>query len=171
MEHPNSKKEGFVILREFKAPKELVFEAFSKPEAIAEWWGPVGMPATVKKMEFKIDGKMHYKIEGNGQVMWGLFIYKNISRPDLIEFISAFSDENENICKSPFPIDFPMQIFNQLTLTESSGITTLKFTGHPFDATPEQETTYYSMFDSMNQGWTGTLNQLETYLTKTTKRI
>jgi len=156
----------FSITRQFKAPKEAVFNAFSQAEALAQWWGPVGMPLQVVHFEFKPKGRFHYKLEGNGQVMWGLFVYGNIARPDLIEFVSSFSDEAGNICKSPFPIDFPFEIFNQLTLVENAGLTTLTLQGHPINATPEQEATYYGMTDSMQQGFGGTFDQLETYLSK-----
>lgn len=160
----NQKK--FSIKRQFKAPKEAVFDAFSQAEALAQWWGPVGMPLQVVSLEFKPKGKFHYKMEGHGQVMWGLFVYGNIERPDLIEFVSSFSDEAGNICKSPFPIDFPLEIFNQVTLVENAGVTTLTLQGHPINATPEQEATYFGMTDSMQQGFGGTLDQLETYLSK-----
>ena len=163
------KKEGLKIVRDFKAPKALVFEAFSTKEAFAEWWGPVGMPITVIQFDFRQGGKLHYKMEGNGQTMWGIFKYQNIQKPDLIEFVNSFSDEGGNICKPPFPIEFPNEIFNQLTLEEVNGITTITLSGHPINATPEQEATYYSMMANMSQGFNGTLNQLEAYLTKIQK--
>lgn len=163
------KKEGLKIVRNFNAPKTLVFEAFSTPEAFAQWWGPVGMPVTIKHFDFRQGGKLHYKMEGNGQTMWGLFNYGMIVKPDLIEFVNSFSDEDGNICKAPFPIEFPMEIFNQLALEENNGVTTLTLQGHPINATPEQEATYYSMIANMTQGFTGTLDQLETYLKATEK--
>ena len=160
------KQEGLKIVREFKAPKELVFDAFSTAEAFAEWWGPVGMPVTVKHFDFKKGGKAHYKMEGAGKTMWGLFKYENIERPDLVEFINSFSDEEGNICKAPFPIEFPLEIFNRILLEENNGVTTLTLHGHPVNATPEQEATYYSMTENMTQGFTGTFDQLEQYLLK-----
>ncbi len=169
MELQTNKKEGLKIVRTFSAPKVLVFDAFATAEAFAEWWGPVGMPVSVLDFDFKQGGKVHYKMEGNGQTMWGVFNYKNIVRPDLLEFVSSFSDESGNICKSPFPIEFPLEIFNQLTLEENNGITTITLTGHPINATAEQEATYYSMIENMNQGFAGTFDQLETYLTKLQK--
>ncbi|MFC0776412.1 SRPBCC family protein [Terrimonas alba] len=165
----NNKKEGLKIVREFSAPKVLVFDAFSTAEAFTEWWGPAGTPVTVAHFDFKQGGKVHYKMEGNGQIMWGVLNYKNIIRPDLIEFVSSFSDENGSICKSPFPIEFPLEIFNQLTFEESNGITTLTLSGKPINATAEQEATYYSMIDNMYQGFTGTLNQLEAYISRIQK--
>ena len=160
------RRDGLKIVREFRAPKSLVFQAFSTAEAFAEWWGPVGMPITILHFNFKKNGKLHYKMEGNGQVMWGLFKYHNIVNPDLIEFVNSFSDEVGNICRPPFPIEFPLEIFNQMTLAEKNGITTVTLAGHPINATPEQEATYFSMIANMRQGFEGTLNQLESYLIK-----
>lgn len=169
MENQTEKKQGLKIVRDFNAPKAVVFDAFATAEAFAEWWGPVGMPATVLHFDFKTGGKLHYKMEGNGQIMFGVFNYKNIIKPDLLEFVSSFSDEEGNICSSPFPIDFPLEIFNKLTLEEHNGITTITLSGHPVNATAEQEATYYSMFESMSQGFAGTFDQLEAYLTQVQK--
>lgn len=164
-----TEKKGLTIVRDFKAPKSLVFQAFSNAEAFAEWWGPVGMPVTVLKFDFKKGGKLHYKMVGNGQTMWGIFVYNDIVKPDSIAFVNSFSDESGNICKAPFPMEFPLEIFNQLTLEEKNGITTVTLAGHPINATPEQEATYYSMIENMSQGFAGTMNQLEAYLAKVQK--
>ncbi|MDB5127774.1 SRPBCC domain-containing protein [Mucilaginibacter sp.] len=152
------------IVRHFNAPKEVVFDAFADKDAMAEWWGPSGMPATVVKFEFKPGGEYHYKLEGNGQIMWGLFKYLNINRADLIEFVSSFSDEQGNVCKSPFPMDFPLEIFNKVTFDENNGRTTLTLQGHPINATDEQKATYASITANMEQGFKGTFDQLERYL-------
>lgn len=158
-------QQELTIIRKFNAPKSLVFGAFANAEALAAWWGPKGMPITVHNLDFKPGGIFHYKMEGNGQVMWGVFNYRNIVEPDMIEFISSFSDEEGNICKSPFPIDFPLEVFNRVTLEEENGITTLTLKGHPVNASSAQEETYHSMFKSMEQGFGGTMDQLESYLT------
>lgn len=166
MTNQTDQKEGLKIVRNFKAPKSLVFQAFSTAEAFANWWGPAGMPVTIKHFDFKNGGTLHYKMEGGGQIMWGLFKYANIVRPDLIEFVNSFSDEEGNNCKAPFPMEFPLEIFNQITLRENNGITTLTLESHPLNATPEQEATFYSMIDNLSGGFAGTFNQLEAYLTK-----
>jgi uncharacterized protein YndB with AHSA1/START domain len=169
MKKQTDKKEGLKIVREFKAPRTLVFQAFSTADAFAEWWGPVGMPITIKHFEFKKGGRLHYKTEGGGQIMWGLFKYGNIVSPELIEFVNSFSDEDGNICKPPFPTAFPLEISNQITLRENNGITALTLESHPLNATPEQEATFYSMTNNLSGGFAGTFNQLEAYLTKKTK--
>ncbi len=160
----SNNEKGLTIVRVFDASKETVFDAFSSPDAFSKWWGPAGMPVTTLHFDFKDGGRLHYKMEGNGQVMWGLFNYKKIRRPDVIEFISSFSDESGNISKSPFPMDFPLEIFNRIELVEKEGKTTLTLTGHPVNATKAQEDTYFSIIQNMQQGFKGTFDQLEGYL-------
>jgi uncharacterized protein YndB with AHSA1/START domain len=156
---------GLKIVRQFNAPKTLVFDAFASPEAFSQWWGPSGSQLSVVSFNFVAGGRTHYKMEGNGHVMWGLFQYKNIQRADLLEFVNSFADADGNIITSPFPMDFPLEIFNQITLQESEGITTLTIQGHPINATPAQIETYNSIKENMEQGFGGTFDQLDAYLT------
>jgi uncharacterized glyoxalase superfamily protein PhnB/uncharacterized protein YndB with AHSA1/START domain len=157
-------KQGLKIVRHFNAPKEVIFEAFANAEAMGEWWGPAGSSLTVKTFDFTPGGKFLYKMEGGGQTMWGLFKYVNINKYDLIEFISSFSDEEGNVCTSPFPMDFPLEIFNQMILTETNGKTTLTLQGHPVNATIAQEETYNSIKTKMEEGFGGTFDKLEKYI-------
>jgi uncharacterized protein YndB with AHSA1/START domain len=52
------------ITRFFKAPPALVFSAWSTPEKIAQWWGPIGFVTTSEKMEFKTGG--HWRLVMRG---------------------------------------------------------------------------------------------------------
>lgn len=159
-------QQNFTITREYKASKEQVFNAFAKAEALAQWWGPKGMPITVVKLDFKTNGAFHYKMEGNGQVMWGVFNYGNINPYDLIEFTNSFSDEQGNIARAPFSPIWPLEVKNTITLTENNGVTTLVISGHPINSTDTENQMFYSFFASMEQGFKGTFDQLEEFLAK-----
>ncbi|MBK7439192.1 MAG: SRPBCC domain-containing protein [Saprospiraceae bacterium] len=160
----NIRSGRFQLVRTFNAPISMVFEAFENAAAMADWWGPAGMAITVKKLDFRPGGSFHYKMEGPVNTMWGLFKYVTIQKPNKIEFVNSFSDESGNVCKAPFDIDFPEEIFNQISLEEHQGVTTLTLTGGPRQATDAQLATYDAMHESMQQGFGGTFNQLETYL-------
>lgn len=164
-------KENFSIVRSFKAPKEVVFKAFSEAEALAQWWGPPGMPIQVVAFDFRPGGVFHFKMEGNGEVMWALFVYGHIASPDLIEFTNSFSDENRAICRAPFNPAWPLEIFNELTFTEESDITTLTMKGYPVNATDEEAAIYYAFTENMKEGFGATFDQLENYLSKQKNNI
>jgi len=44
-------KQELFITREFEAPRELVFKAFSDPDMIARWLGPCNMTTRIEKLE------------------------------------------------------------------------------------------------------------------------
>jgi uncharacterized protein YndB with AHSA1/START domain len=153
-----------VIKRELKAPQELVFKAFTESKHLVHWWGPKGFQLEVNHLDVRPGGKFHYSMKMNENVMHGLFQYKEVSPFGKIVFISSFADEQGNIIKAPFGIDFPLEVMNTWTFEEKDGITTITIQGGPYNATEEQNKVYESMFASMNQGFGGTFDQLEAYL-------
>lgn len=48
------------IERIFKAPIQLVWEAWTQAEHIARWWGPKGMEIKVVEHDFSVGGKWKY---------------------------------------------------------------------------------------------------------------
>jgi uncharacterized protein YndB with AHSA1/START domain len=50
--------------RIFKAPIELVWEVWTKPEHIVNWWGPNGFTNTIHTMDFKEGGEWTLTMHG-----------------------------------------------------------------------------------------------------------
>jgi uncharacterized protein YndB with AHSA1/START domain len=42
-----------VISREFDAPRELVWETWTNPKHVAQWWGPIGFTTTIETMDVR----------------------------------------------------------------------------------------------------------------------
>lgn len=49
-----------LIVREFNAPRDLVWEAMTKPEYIPRWWGPYRFETIVKEMDCRTGGKWRF---------------------------------------------------------------------------------------------------------------
>ncbi len=47
----------FVLTRTFKAPRALVFEAWTDPRLMAKWWGPAVFTNPVCEMDVRVGGK------------------------------------------------------------------------------------------------------------------
>jgi uncharacterized protein YndB with AHSA1/START domain len=47
-----------------KAPVELVWEAWTNPEFIMQWWGPEGFTCTIHKMDLKKGGEWLLTLHG-----------------------------------------------------------------------------------------------------------
>jgi uncharacterized protein YndB with AHSA1/START domain len=66
----------FSVTRDFNAPRELVFKAFTDPKLISQWWGPRKYTMTVEKMEARPGGSwryLHSDAEGNVHPFRGIF--------------------------------------------------------------------------------------------------
>lgn len=153
-----------VVTRQFNAPKEMVFDAFANAEALSQWWGAPETLTNVAKLDFKPGGVFLYNYDMMGTIVWGRFIYKQIIKPDLLEFISSFSDENGGIIRAPFSNAFPLEIFNSLEFSEQDGVTTIVLKGYPLNATEEETAFFKTMETGMQKGFAGTFGQLEKYL-------
>ncbi len=106
----------------------------------------------------------------DGKIMWGRFIYREIVQPERIVFISSFSDKEGNIIRAPFSPTFPMEIMNITTLTEHEGKTKLTLRAVPINATEDEQKSFSNMMSGMQQGFGGTFDQLEKYLSKLTSK-
>jgi uncharacterized protein YndB with AHSA1/START domain len=53
-------KQEILITREFDAPRELVFKAYTYPKLYEQWIGPRGLETTLEKFESKNGGSWRY---------------------------------------------------------------------------------------------------------------
>ena len=157
--------EDFVISRTFDAPRELVWKAFTDPEHMKNWWGPKGFTVRSAKMDFRPGGSYHYCMRSpDGQDMWGKFAYREIVAPERIVFLNSFSDENGGLTRHPMSPTWPLEMLSTFTFTERDGKTTLTIRWSPYNANEVESKTFDEGRKGMIGGWTGTLDQLETYL-------
>lgn len=153
------------IKRVINAPRELVFEAFTKAEHLMHWWGPAGCTLTVLSLDVKAGGKFHYKMSmPNGQDMYGVFHYREIQSPEKIIFTNSFADEKGNIIATTMLENFPKEILNTWTFTEENGVTTLNLVGVPLSEKAEEIATFNGMNENMNIGFNKTFDQLDAYM-------
>lgn len=59
-------KQELFIIREFDAPRELVFRAHTDPEIYVKWVGPYGMTMSIEKWECRDGGSYKYTHERGG---------------------------------------------------------------------------------------------------------
>lgn len=69
-------KRTLSLKRTIDAPVELVWEAWTEPGHIAQWWGPKGMSIKVVEHNFKVGGKWKYTMpmpDGNEFISEGQY--------------------------------------------------------------------------------------------------
>lgn len=88
----------FVMERVFSASRELVFEAFSKPEHLKHWWGPKGWTLPFCELDFRPGGVWLYCMRSpGGEESWGKATYQDIVPPEKITYTDSFVDSDGNV--------------------------------------------------------------------------
>jgi uncharacterized protein YndB with AHSA1/START domain len=162
-EHPD-----FVMSRVFDAPRELVWKAFTEAERMKQWWGPKGFTVFASRMDLRVGGTYLYGMRApDGSPMWGKMVFREVAPPERMVFINSFSDEAGGTTRHPLNQAWPLEMHTTLTFEEQPGGKT-RFTvrWRPFNATADEQKTFDASHDSMQKGWTGTLDQLAAYLAK-----
>ena len=87
-----------VVTRVFDAPVSQVWQAWSDPDDVMQWWGPEGFTTPSADMDFREGGVslvcMRAPQEFGGQDMYNTWTYTKIEPMQRIEFILNFTDQN-----------------------------------------------------------------------------
>ena len=85
------------ITKEFAFELSLVWDAYTKPELLDQWWAPKPFASRTKIMDFRVGGRRFYAmVSPDGQERWALQKYTSISPKTNFKFFNAFADEDEN---------------------------------------------------------------------------
>ncbi|HET7649411.1 MAG TPA: SRPBCC domain-containing protein [Gammaproteobacteria bacterium] len=161
----DSNPNEFVISRVFAAPRELVWKAWTEPERLMQWFGPKGVTMPKCDMDFRPGGMFHYcMLTPDGHEMWGKWIFREIEAPARLMLISSFSDANGGITRHPLNPQWPLETLSTTTFEPQGNRTLLTIRWTPLNATADEQATFAQSHASMQQGWGGTMEQLENYL-------
>src|SRR5579862_7545096 len=108
-----ARDEAFVITRVFDAPRELVWQVWTDPKHLTNWWGPKGLTMTACKVDLRPGGLFHYGMKTpDGHEMWGKFVYRQIIPPERLVLVVSFSDEQGGITRHPMSATWPLEVLN-----------------------------------------------------------
>jgi len=87
------------MTRLFDAPRDLVFEAMTKPEHVKEWWGRLGEGYSVPvcEIDLRVGGKWKFvNRHPKGEVTF-YGEYREIAPPNRLVFTEIFADFPDNV--------------------------------------------------------------------------
>jgi len=91
------------VTREFAAPLEKVWAAWTQSELLDQWWAPKPWKARTKKMDFKEGGHWLYAMVGpEGEEHWCREDFKSVSPMKSFKAVDAFCDPEGKI-SNEFP--------------------------------------------------------------------
>ena len=85
------------ITREVDAGRSLVWDAYTKPEILDQWWAPKPWASKTKVMNFEVGGRRFYAmVSPEGQERWSIQKYTSITPKTNFKLFNAFADQDEN---------------------------------------------------------------------------
>jgi uncharacterized protein YndB with AHSA1/START domain len=133
-----------VITREFDAPRELVYEAWTDPRHAAQWWGPRHHPARSIKMDVRPGGAWRHCLRSTetGTDLWHGGVFREVVPPERLVFTFAWEEEGER----------GLETLVTVTFADIGGRTRMTLTQTPFQSDGER--------DGHDEGWNSTFDRL-----------
>ena len=105
-----------LLTRVFDAPRELVWQAFTKPQLLKRWFGPRGWSLVECEVDLRVGGGWRYVMQGpEGQKMGMRGVYREIVPPERSVHVESFDD-------------YPGESVVNAVFTEEGGKTTMNAT-------------------------------------------
>ncbi len=107
----NRDENSVIVEREFAAPVDVVWSAWTLPETLDKWWAPKPWKAKTKSMKFREGGKWLYAMVGpDEEEHYAVAEYKEVVPEQRFEGLDSFCDENgvidNKLPKSHWKVEF-----------------------------------------------------------------
>jgi uncharacterized protein YndB with AHSA1/START domain len=138
----------------FDAERSLVWDAFTKPEILDQWWAPKPLRSKTRYMDFRVGGRRFYAMVSpdGAEIGWQIFEYTSITRQSNFKCLSFLADKDETPHLPGANWD--------LTFSEYNGITKVSISIY-FESLEELKKMIEMNFQ---EGFTVTLNELASVL-------
>jgi uncharacterized protein YndB with AHSA1/START domain len=153
-------KPDLQLTRYFDAPRDLVFNAWTDPKLLEQWWGPNLFTNPECEVDAQPGGKLFIMMcspDGTEYPCRGVF--QEVVTPEKLVFTTnAFEDEHGNA---------PLENLNTVTFTEEYRKTTVKLRVDVLKSTPEMA----EALAGMSAGWSQSFDKLTEKVTRLLKDI
>jgi uncharacterized protein YndB with AHSA1/START domain len=142
------------VVRTFNAPRALVWQAWTDPKMMAQWFGPRQFTSSVPELDARVGGRLRIVMhgpDGSDYPMKGEF--REVTPPSKLVFSNIALDSDGNHLLEGETI---------VTLTEQDGKTTVRVQSHAIGRVPMAP----QMLAGMEAGWTQSIEKLGELVTK-----
>jgi uncharacterized protein YndB with AHSA1/START domain len=149
----------FERVREYAAPREAVFKAWTDPKLVSQWWGPEGVFTPVCEVDARVGGRIHIVMEA-GETLGD---HKGMQWPMEAKFVEI--EEPSKIVFSSNAVNGDKETHEYITtvtFNEKEGKTTM--TVHVVVTKIQKGMDY--VVSGMEQGWSSQFDKLGKFLEK-----
>jgi uncharacterized protein YndB with AHSA1/START domain len=94
----DSDPRAIIGMREFDAPRDLVFDAWTDPKHLAQWWGPNGFTTTTMSFDLRPGGVWRFVMHGpDGRDYQNRITFEEVVRPERIVYRHGGGEDVEPV--------------------------------------------------------------------------
>lgn len=87
---------SLTVRRTFDAPRERVWDAWTDPDRVDQWWGPDGFTTTTGEMDVQPGGVWAFEMVGpDGEVYPNRIVYDEVQRPERLTYAHGSPEDPE----------------------------------------------------------------------------
>lgn len=109
----NEMQKEFTLSREYNAPRDVVFKAWTDPALVRQWWGPEGVFIPVCELDVRPGGSMNIVMEAGESLgsfkgtQWPMTgTYEAIEEPSKIIFVANAINEGKEVLQHRTVVTF-----------------------------------------------------------------
>jgi uncharacterized protein YndB with AHSA1/START domain len=133
------------IERTFRAERQRVWDAWTKPEQLQRWSAPEGLKVTDGDLDLRVGGRWRVVMEGGGQKYMAVGTYREITPPERLVYTHSWTTD-ETPVETLVTLSFHADGVRTRVVLEQEGF------GEEGSRSGHEE------------GWSSTLDVLERYL-------
>ncbi len=158
-------KHEIVITREFDAPRQLLWDAWTQTEHIEKWWGPRGFTTRVTSIDMRVGGKWNYVMIGPDGAEYPVNgIFTEITPPERIVTTDEFGENYDEIMPN---VDLPKGLIATAVFDDLGQRSRLTITvSHPTEADRKKHEDM-----GVVAGWNSSLDKMEEYLAEVQSKV
>ena len=153
----------FIMERVFDAPRDLVWEAWTKPEYLSEWFGP-GVDTIIHAFDLSRGGVWLNEMKGENYSMRSRIVFQTVDPPSKLVWHNSSANEDWEVTGNPNMPDWPTTMQMQVELIDQGDKTAMTMTWEPFNPSAAEAAAFAAAMDKLGKGWGAGMAILERLL-------
>ena len=150
----------YILEREFDAPREMVWRAWTDPELLARWYGP-GVETIIHAFDLKPGGMWLNEMKWGDKSDLSKMVFQDVVAQEKLVWHHSSADADWNIIASPMMADWPLVLLTTVTFENVGAKTKVRLTMVPVDATDAEIACFAGAMAGMAKGWGGGFSVME----------
>lgn len=141
------------IQRTFDAPRERVWNAWTDPEQVAQWWGPKHFTVPRCELDVRPGGTLRIDMAGpDGTVYPSEGVFEAVDAPERLVLVTSAGEDDDG--------SYQFEVRQTVSFAEHDEETTITLDAEVLEATPDAA----EHLKGMEEGWRQSFEKLETFL-------